>query len=198
MSSVHTLKYFVSPVHTLKYFLSSVHTLKYFVSPVHTLKYFYPLFILWNILHPLFILWNILYPRFIVWNILLARLRPLALFFCQINTLKTKWKYCSVHASRFRKEHYILEGFQASPVCPTRKNNRVDEDEYAAFVERYWQKVTEVLGEKPVLVPLYRPRFSTCTGLGSNLCIRIEMPATISMSPSMVRDRVRPVLHLKG
>jgi hypothetical protein len=134
------------------------------------------------------------YPLFVLCHILLVRLRPLALFFCQINTSKTKWKYGSVHASRFRKEHYILEGFQDSPVCPTGKDKNVDEDEYPAFVELYWQKVTEVLGGK---LGLCRFIDHIWTGLGSNLCIRSEMPATVSLSPSVVRDRVWRVLHLK-
>jgi hypothetical protein len=106
--------------------------------------------------------------------------------FCQINTSKTKWKYCSVHASRFRKEHYILEGFQASPVCPTRKNNHVDEDEYAYFVEWYWKKVTEILGEKPVPVPLYRPQFSHTLSLdwacASAVRCRLQSPWAVAWS----------------
>jgi hypothetical protein len=50
-------------------------------------------------------------------------------------------------------------------------------DEYGTLVEWYWQGKTEVLGAKPVPVPLFRPPISW-TDLGSNLRLRGERPVT--------------------
>jgi hypothetical protein len=59
-----------------------------------------------------------------------------------------------MRCSRIYERALLLECSQASPVCPSGKNN---EDECGASVELYRQGKTEILGKKPVPMPLCLP-----------------------------------------
>jgi hypothetical protein len=61
----------------------------------------------------------------------------------------------------------------------------VEEDECGAWVEWYWQGRTEILGEKPVPVPLCPLQMSCGQGLGSNQGRSGEWPVTDHLSHGM-------------
>jgi hypothetical protein len=53
---------------------------------------------------------------------------------------------------------------------PFWREQHLDQNQYEAKVYRYWQKQAEVLGEKPVQVPLYRTFNMDCSEIEPWLC----------------------------
>jgi hypothetical protein len=68
------------------------------------------------------------------------------------------------NALHLPKENRLLEGSQDSPVCPAGKSN-VQIYKCGALVELNLQQRTEVLGEKPVPIPLGPQQISQRLGL---------------------------------